>query len=222
MVRRAFLVACLGSCAATAGVAGQQSETFDPATALAHLRQTFSPSLAIAVLVRQGTIRDAVQLDAFADSLVAIAVSYRHRDAIEARRLAVTAAEAIFVSGNPEILTRQEAAMPHWVSRPKPVPYPRAFEALVRIYDGSSDVAWRGGILTFMTAFQDKARARDFLALVAASEDLSSEPAIRMLSTDMGNAGLAILRRLYETDAVVHWVAKQHLDALAQVHGWRR
>jgi hypothetical protein len=43
-----------------------------------------------------------------------------------------------------------------------------------------------------------------------------------MLSTDMGNAGLAILRRLYETDAVVHWVAKQHLDALAQVHGWRR
>jgi hypothetical protein len=31
-----------------------------------------------------------------------------------------------------------------------------------------------------------------------------------------------VLRRLYETDAVVDPTAREHLQALAHVHGWSR
>jgi hypothetical protein len=57
---------------------------------------------------------------------------------------------------------------------------------------------------------------------VAASDDVLANEAIRYLSLDTGEAGLVVLRRLYDTDTVLDADARASLEALAFVRGWKR
>ena len=100
--------------------------------------------------------------------------------------------------------------------------HPHAFEKLVEVIRRAQDVGIRGGTLWTLTQLGDTARAVAFLGDMAASSDPIAPSAIQYLSMDTGEAGFVVLRRLSETDAVVHPHAREHLEALASVRGWKR
>lgn len=49
-----------------------------------------------------------------------------------------------------------------------------------------------------------------------------AQTALRYLVTDMRDAGLPILRRLYETGAVVEPTARENIVGIAATYGWRQ
>jgi hypothetical protein len=223
MTRAAFLLAVLATGSATpAGLMAQVSDTTNMRGALASVRQGGVTEAAVALLTQERQSRSPRELDAFADSLVVIATSYRRGDPRDQRRAALAASAALLAAAHPGVLSERAQRLAERGLGP-PVPYPRAFEALVRVFDHEQDVGVSGGTLYLITQLPDAGRVLAFLADVAASPDHGTAPeAIRYLSMEMGEAGLVVLRRLYETDAVVDPTAREHLQALAHVHGWSR
>jgi hypothetical protein len=185
-----------------------------------------SPSLASALLSQEGQSRSAQDLNALADSLVVIATSYRRGDPAVQQRAAHAAAEALLTAAHPGHLAERRS----WLAentkgipesrRRLPVPYAGAFDALVRIFEGSPDTGLRGATLYFLTELPDQARVVAFFRDVAASRTDMASTAIRHLSMDLGAAGMTILRRLYDKDAVVDPTAREHLMAIALANGW--
>lgn len=148
-------------------------------------------------------------------------VSYRRQGSLTTDRAAQEALTALAAPASPghiAELTRKRAER----GLPPPIPYPHAFGKLVEVVRRANDVGIRGATLWTLTQLGDTARAVAFLAEVAKSNDPIAPAAIQYLSLDTGDAGLAALRRLYQTDAVVHPVAREHLEALAFVRGWKR
>ena len=97
-----------------ADLASQVSQESDVQDAIEAIRERGDPSRAVAVLTRRGRVTPNETLDAVADSLVALALDDQEQRVSHA---AVTALVLSALPGNDK------------------VPYPRAFEALVRIID---------------------------------------------------------------------------------------
>ena len=98
-----------------------------------------------------------------------------------------------------------------------------AFEALVRIAEESNDPGTKGVALRRLTRLPARGRAVDFLAQLATRNDVTFAPvAVRVLASEVGEAGLARLRLLFETDAVVEPNAKHTLRRLATHYCWGR
>lgn len=173
--------------------------------ALLAVRERGSSSLASAFLSQERGPRSVTELDAFADSLVRIAIAFKPGDPRSEQRAAGSASVALLSAARPD----------------RAVPYPHAFEALVRIYEGSTEPGRRGSTLWLMTQLPNQGPVLDFLAKVAsASGPGTATTAIRHLAHDTGEAGLARLRRLYEENTVVDPIAREHLRAIALVHEW--
>jgi hypothetical protein len=221
MKRNAVLVAAIGlSLVIPAPVFGQAVDTASTRALLAELRASGNRSAILARLTQEYRNRPTAELDALADSLVTIATSYRKGDPLTVRRAALSAAVAIATSASPgHLAERANALQARGIDR-TPVPYHRAFEALARIYRESPDSGARAGTLYLMTQLPDSRRVVAFLAEVAVSPTTLSIPAIRHLVSDMGEPGLAVLRRLYQTDAVVQQTAREHLEGIAIAQGW--
>ena len=195
-------------CLFSGDLAGQVVRGSDARAAMEALRERARPDRAVAVLTRRGgRLASAESLDAVADSLVGLALSYE--GANDPQRRASLAAMGALV----------RSALPG----DDEVPYPRAFEALVRIIDGEEAfIGIRGATLNALSELPQMGRVVGFLAEVAARENSSNLPsiAVRMLANDTGEAGLARLRRLFETDAVLDLTAKQRLASIAAHFGW--
>lgn len=220
--RHAFALALLVSVASAGGLRAQfPTDTLDARGVVARFRATKSAAAATRFLRQEGLRHSTRELDEVADSLVAIAVSYRRGDPLASLGAAQQALGALARSALPGAiseLTQKRAER----GLPPPIPYPHAFEKLVEVFRRGQSVGTRGGALWQLTQLGDTARAVAFLTDVAKTNDPLAPAAIRYLSMDTGKAGFAALRRLYQTDAVVHWQAREHLQALAAVRGWKR
>jgi hypothetical protein len=180
----------------------QLTEAEERERALATVRGMGHGGMATSVLVQEHRSRSPAELDAFADSLVAIAISLNSDRSSAARRAAVAARVALGSSARPE----------------RGIPYPRAFEALVRVYEGTTS---HGGTLGLIATLPDQVRAVEFLAGVAVSENTTSAiTAMRYLANDLEAAGFARLRRVWDADEVVDPHAKCALAGIAEHFEW--
>lgn len=143
--------------------------------------------------------------DALADSLVAIAVSYVPGESPTDRSVARSAITALSTSGHAG----------------RAMPFPGAFDALVRIYEATSDEPFKGTILVSMINLPERGQVIEFMADAASDpEAVVSVTAVRQLANYLGEAGQVRLRRLYEEDAVVNRTARGHLETIALHFGW--
>lgn len=184
-------------------VTGQEPETIR--SVLESIREHGSSRPAIAFLKQEKQAHPQGQLDALADSLVAMIVSVRPGDPNSRFRAAVVAGGALVFAAGPGSGT----------------PYPRSFEMLAEVYEHSSEPGIKGGTLWMMTQLPNQGRVVDFMADVATSPGPGTAPtAVYHLANDLGPSGLARLKQLYENDLVVDATARQHLAGVAAHHGW--
>jgi hypothetical protein len=223
MKRTAFLLTLLALCGA-ADLHAQTDGYLDIPDVLARLRSGSYTSAPAMVLRQEFRRRPIEELDAFADSLVAIATSYRPGDSLAALRAAGNSVGALRASANRESLAERSVQLAER-GLPPPIPYPHAFEALEWIYHGTPEVGGvRGAVLSAMQRLPDSAQVVSFLKQVLLSPIAhgSAIHALNYLRDDFGEQGVALLRRLYETRAPVNPVAGEYLEHLATVRGWSR
>lgn len=224
MRRRALLIIIAALTLAPAEIRAQGPDTLRVAPILERVRQGAGGEVAASFLTQEDQPRSAEQLDALADSLVAIALSYRRGDPRERQLAAREARLALAWSASPERLAERAAQLAERDLGP-PVPYPRAFEALVRVFEGTPDAGPKGSALGLMTNLPDTARVITFLSEVAtnpSTELVIAIEAVRLLASDTGDAGVAHLRRLWETDAIPHAYVREGLSGIAAERGWVR
>jgi hypothetical protein len=204
------------------GLMGQvMIDTSDQSVLLARVRGG-NESSAFAFLSQEGRRRSPQELDAIADSLVAIAVSLREGDPIAKYRSASAARAALVFSADPAILAEQAKRLAKLGFGP-PVPYARAYESLVRIVEGSDEPGTKGGTLSMLIRIPPMGRAIQYLAELAAGPDrVTAESAVYLLGYQTGQMGLARLRRLYNANAVVEPVARELINSTAIRLGWER
>jgi hypothetical protein len=196
---------------------GQPREVLRPEEAVQRFRATGNNSGVVAFLTQEGRYRQPRDLAAVVDSLVAIATGYSPLDPGTSRQLARSAVVALAVAGNSEHVSERSRAVREG---PPPVVYTGAFDALVTVFERSSDRAFRGTVLGAMTSLADRGRVLAYLGDAAKAKDSTARSAVHYLSIDMGSAGLELLRRLYQSNAVVEADARRQLEALARAHGW--
>ena len=151
-----------------------------PVSALANMRESGNSDDAHAVLTQRHGYRPRSELDAFADSLVVLAIEHERTGLISSRAL-----EALWTSALPE----EEDA----------IPYTGAYEAIERVFAATQ--SW--GALAYM-AEVDPHRARPLvLERVVASDHEIACPANRILR-DYIEGGEELLRQLTDSGALVH------------------
>lgn len=96
-------------------------------------------------------------------------------------------------------------------------PLEEAGEGLYRLARAGS-----GGAVYLMTQRADRASALRDLRQIALLEETISSAAIRQMATNAGPEGVAVLRGLFESNAVVNRAARRDLEFFARVQGWRR
>jgi len=178
-------------------------------------------SAAETFLTQEGARRPRPELDALADSLVAIATSYDARDPLQGREARLAASIALKSSGDPRGLAERSQRMAEW-QLPPPIAYPLALDKLLLVFEGMPQPSERSAMLGLLTSLPDTGRVVAFLGDVAARRDDGSaaRAAVGELYRNMGAAGLATLRRLFEADAVTDRAARRHLRAIATGRGW--
>jgi hypothetical protein len=211
----------LASAVSAGGLEGQGSERDGLTAVLTRLREHGNSSSAAAWLAQEGGRRSPQELEVLADSLVSIAVGYRTGDPPEKQRAASDAALAILVAAHPGHLASRAEKLAEAGQSP-PVPFARAFDHLVRVFEGTNDAGMRGGVLYLLTQLPHQGRVATYLAGVAASPSPAAHTAIRHLGHDMGEPGLAALRRLHQTGAVSEPTAREYLEIIARARGWTR
>lgn len=185
-------------------VAGQAADS-TVRKAIASVRERgFASSAAEALAGERGStsVRDR---DALADSLVVIGTAFGENGSPAEQRAAMAAITALASSAGPDRAT----------------PYPRAFEALVRIYEGAPEGGIGAATLFMISELPSVGRAVEFLADVAVSPEGHALAAIRLLAERMGPPGLDKLKELHESNAVVQPGARQSLGRIAKHLGWQ-
>lgn len=201
-------------------VVGQMNHDADASAALTAVRDAGIPAAASAVLMQEQRRRTEAELHAFADSLVAVATSPHGDDTRHHEKAAGAASLALLMAAHPAHYAERRRAL-EARGLAAPVAYPHAFEALERIASTSRDPGIRSGVLYLMSQLPETDRVVSLLERLAASSDQGlPSAAIQCLSTELGEEGLAALRRLYEADAVVDRAARDNLEALAHGYGW--
>jgi len=189
-----------------APLAGQAADSTEMRVAVNAVRERGRSSRAIQLLSGERANLSARELDTIADELVTIAVAFDGTNSREKQLAALPALGALVGATFGE----------------HPVPYAGAFDRVRRIYEESPAVGIRSGALMGMTRLPNAARAIAFMETVATSNTILADNAVRHLGFDMGPAGVASLRGLYEADAVVLYRARIALNDFAASKGWKR
>lgn len=191
----------------------------DMQTALASVRAGHG-SKATTFLTQEGVRRPRPQLDALADSLVVIASSsYDPDDRAKGRRARRAARGALAAAGYVGVLVERSQYTAEW-QLPPPIAYPLALDKLLLVFERMPPSSERNAMLGWLTSLPDTARVVAFLGDVARRDDSAARAAVGYLYRDMDAAGLATLRRLFQTDAVTDRTSRSHLRAIAVSEGW--
>ena len=208
MMRLAIFCLTALACTLAGPVCAQRPDTISTAGAVKILRESGNPMAATALLSQTRRSVSAGELDALADSLVSIASTYREDDPLLAQSAAIAASTALLVAARASEGTRGGT------------PYARAFERLAAIYEQSKSPGIKGSVLGLMAEMPNREKAVSYLAEVAKSQTSYAPTAVRHLAHDTGPTGLARLRQLYVTNAILEPTAREHTLAVASVHGW--
>lgn len=144
------------------------------------------------------------EIDALADSLVAVAVDYSQRSDEVGTRLGQRAAAIL-----------SEAA--HWQHLARGEPYGRAGERLLRL---AYDLAGGSGVVVLLARLPDRAQGLAYLEEIATSTHRRAGAALNALIWYGGADGLALLRRLHDGNLVKEPHARRQLQELARRRDW--
>ena len=158
MLGRALFSSVILSGTVFGGVLAQIADTLDIGAVTKLTRQTGNPELAAAYLSQEGRRHTAAELDALADSLVMIATTYERAGSAESDRAARAAVNALVLAANGPYLANRSRKLEKLGHPQVLAPYPRAFDALVRIFDEAADSGLRHGTLYGITQLPDSAR----------------------------------------------------------------
>jgi len=144
------------------------------------------------------------ELDALADDLVAVAVSFDVNGSHKQAQAAFAALRALSSSARAG----------------RAAPYPLAFDSIRRIFEGSPETGIRGAALLSMTRLTNVGQVAAYMAGVATSNEYWALPAVEHLGQDLGAPGVAALKRLYKADTVVLNPARRFVEWYATSNGW--
>lgn len=148
------------------------------------------------------------ELDALADSMVAIILEYRPGEPYEKQDFAIRLMVGLMTSANGKSGTT----------------YPGAFDRLVRIFENSEDGGIRNAALGGISEMSDTARALAYLSKVATAgleeDGHLVTSAVNKLSHAMGPKGVELLHQLYKAGRITHPAAKNSLWQIRQYYGW--
>jgi len=184
-------------------LAAQSSDSNDVRGAVDAVRDRGRSIRVIELLSKERGNLSPSELDALADDLVSLAVAFDATGSPKEHSAATAALAALLSSADAGRTT----------------PYPRAFDSIQRVYEGSREPGIRGATLYAMTQLNG-GRAVGFLTGVATSNDLEASFAVKHLGFDLGAPGVAALKRLYKAGTVVQYSAQQALEAIAASKGW--
>jgi hypothetical protein len=151
----------------------------------------------------------AGELNALADSMIAIAVDYTERRDPKARAI-IDAVQNVLVSAG------------SWRHPSGGTPYAGASERLVRL---AYELQGRWGTLGTLARLPNRAEGLRHVREFAMSTDFATaQHAITILDSDVlgGTEGLEILRELYVMDRVREPHAREVLEAKGRALGWTR
>jgi hypothetical protein len=145
------------------------------------------------------------EVDALADTLVAVALDFSWRGDDEGRRIGRIAPSILFSAA-------------HWKDPTFGKPYPRAGERIAALALGLAGA--RGFVL--LARLPDRAEGLAHLRDIATSSHPRAVAAVNVLMVAAGDEGLALLRTLYDEDLVKEPRANWELQAYASGRGWER
>lgn len=157
---------------------------------------------ALKILMQEHGPQPKGKLDAIADTLTEIAISYPG-DSIRSVNVRYEALQTLAASGR----------------RLRGIPYTGAAERLAQIALSGSSV--RGGALYALTLIVDRGRALQLLRQVATSRNAIAYAAVGHLARDMGAEGLALARQLYLQDSAREPNAREELERMARYYKWQ-
>ena len=168
------------------------------------IRQRRNVSHAVALLRQARGPEPQARLDAIADSVANIVISYPGSDtaALHIRSLAR------------EVLTSATTGIRAGI------PYAGGGERLLRIAQQASNVGERAAALSAITRLPSEEEALAILEAVAKSQNSVARLAITLLMTEMEEPGLAILENLYRTAAVTQPRARLAIELLGEDRKW--
>jgi hypothetical protein len=160
----------------------------------------------VARLLRQERkAQTPAKLDAIADTLATIAIQDPDQDS----RMA--ALSELKVSAAP-------------TSKAGGIPYPGAFDRLIRVHREAHDIVTRRVALSGILEVGDRERALGYLRQLATSDDETAWGAIEELAKDVIHSGgadsKALLKELYEKKLVRDPSAERSLLFFATAQGW--
>lgn len=183
----------------------------DAAEVAALLRNQGRYGGAIAVLSQARGPEPQQKMDAIADSLVVIAVSFPgddHRGA--STRMAALRALLAAGTGESGVVGIERA-----------VPYAGAADRLMQMAETAEDVGIRGTALWALTRLPNKAKLLPYLHQFATSRNRVAYRAVTLLARETGPEGLAMARELYRGGRVTERTAKETLDRIALANRWQ-
>jgi len=201
--------------------AAQIEASANPRAAISAVLERGRASSAASVLIQESGARGQAELNRFAEELVTIAASYQPGGSTAELRAANAASQAIGLAGSLLFVNERNAKLRRQ-GRTEGVLFTGAYQYLANIYEKSNSPEIQIGTLYLMTTLADTGRGVAFLANVAQRATPRAVTAVRHLSMDSGTAGIAQLRRLYTSNAVVEPTARTHLEAFAAAQGWTR
>lgn len=155
---------------------------------------------AIRALRQQDGPHPRHELDAIADTLAAIAISYPGEDLASARIRDAARSALVLAS----------------VGRQGGTPYDGVADRLFRIAVQGND----GGALSALTRLRDRAQSRALLRSVAVSQHKLAFAAVDYVARRTGPEGLAVARELYREKLVTEQYAREVLARVASYHQW--
>lgn len=99
-------------------------------------------------------------------------------------------------------------------------PYRGAGVRLQRLLDATSDRSVESIAIYSLSQLADSTQARDALRQLIMRNRRAAR-AISLLQMYHGEAGLETLRQVYSARPTLEFVARQELDRLARIHGWK-
>jgi len=183
----------------------------DAAEIAALLRNQGRYGTAISVLAQSRGPEPKPKLDAIADSLVVIAISFPGND-YRGGSTRMAALRALLAAG---------AGESGVVGIPHGVPYTGAAARLMRMAETAEDVGISGTALWALTRLPNNAELLPYLQEFATSQNRVAYKAVDLLARQTGPEGQAIARELYRRGRVTEPTAKDLLDRIASEYRWQ-
>jgi len=205
---RRWAVVLLTTATAVASEGRAQAKGVDPTAAevAVALRDNGRYQGAVSALTQARGPRSQQELDEIADTLVAIAASFRSSDESRGVVTRTTALTSLVDAG----LGRTDI-----VGVEKGVPYSGAATRLMRLAETAEDISIRGGALRGLVRLPNGKEYLPFLRRVVLSENPAAWQAAVVLVTRAGPEGRAIARELSAGGRVPQPRVREYLDNIA-------